>query len=95
VVKKQLNGIMDVKSRSCVRRVHQKMRFALVQGTEVTLHFDEEQYTAGVYLFANVLARFFGLYTGLNSFTQLVVTSKQREKALAIWLPRSGETALV
>ncbi len=95
VVKKQLNGILEVKSRSCVRRVHQQMRFALVQGTEVILHFDEEQYTgSGIYLFANVLSRFFGLYAGLNSFTQLVVTSKQREKVLAIWLPRSGELPL-
>lgn len=96
VVKKQINGILDVKSRSCVRRVHQKMRFALVQGTEVTLDFDEEQYTgSGVYLFANVLNHFFGLYSGLNSFTQLRVTSKQREKELAKWQPRSGEAALV
>ncbi len=96
VVKKQINGIMAVNSRSCVRRVHQQMRFALVQGTEVTLHFDEEQYTgSGVYLFANVLSRFLGLYTGLNSFTQLVITSKQREKVLAKWLPRSGESSLV
>jgi type VI secretion system protein ImpG len=96
VIKKQINGILEVSSRPCVRRVHQQMRFALVQGTEVTLHFDEEQYTgSGVYLFANVLSRFFGLYTGLNSFTQLVVTSKQREKALAKWLPRSGESSLV
>lgn len=96
VVKKQLNGILDVKNRPCVRRVHQQMRFALVQGTEITLDFDEEQYAgSGVYLFANVLNHFFGLYSGLNSFTQLVVTSKQREKALAKWLPRSGEITLV
>lgn len=96
VIKKQINGILKVSSRSCVRRVHQKMRFALVQGTEVTLDFDEEQFTgSGVYLFANVLNHFFGLYSGLNSFTQLIVTSQQREKVLAKWLPRSGETALV
>lgn len=95
-IKKQLNGILEVKSRSCVRRMHQQMRFAIVQGTEVTLHFDEEQFTgSGVYLFANVLSRFLGLYTGLNSFTQLIVTSKQREKVLAICPPRSGELPLV
>lgn len=96
VIKKQINGILTVSSRPCVRRVSQQMRFALVQGTEVTLDFDEEQYTgSGIYLFANVLSHFFGLYTGINSFTQLVVTTKQREKALAKWAPRSGESELV
>lgn len=95
-IKNQLNGILEVNSRSCVRRMRQPMRFGLVQGTEITLHFDEENYAgSSVYLFANVLSHFFGLYTGLNSFTQLIVTTKQREKELAKWHPRSGETSLV
>jgi type VI secretion system protein ImpG len=95
-VKKQINGILEVKSRSCVRRIHQNMRFALVQGNEIKLDFDEEQFTgSGVYLFASVLSHFFGLYSGLNSFTQLTVTSKQREGELARWQPRSGEAAIV
>lgn len=96
VVKKKINGILEVTSRPCVRRTQQKMRFALVQGTEVKLHFDEDQFMgSGVYLFANVLNRFVGLYTGINSFTQLVVTSKQREKELAKWTPRSGERPVI
>jgi type VI secretion system protein ImpG len=96
VIKKQIEGILDVKSRSCVRRVRQQLRSALVQGTEVTLVFDEDQFTgSGVYLFASVLDHFFGLYCGLNSFTQLVATSKQREKVLAIWPPRAGPAILV
>jgi type VI secretion system protein ImpG len=96
VIKKQIEGILDVKSRSCVRRVRQQLRSALVQGTEVTLVFDEDQFTgSGVYLFASVLDHFFGLYCALNSFTQLVATSKQREKVLAIWPPRVGAAILV
>ena len=95
-IKNQLNGILEVNSRSCVRRVRQSLRFALIQGTEIMLHFDEENYAgSSVYLFANVLSHFFGLYTGLNSFTQLIVTTKQREKELAKWHSRSGETSLV
>lgn len=96
VVKKQINGILEVTSRPCVRRAHQEMRFALLQGTEVKLHFDEEQFAGtGVYLFANVLNRFLGLYAGINSFIQLVVTSKQREKELAKWKPQSGQKPVI
>lgn len=96
VVRKQINGIVDVMSRPCVRRAHQEMRFALLQGTEVKLHFDEEQFTgSGVYLFANVLNRFLGLYAGINSFIQLVATSKQREKELAKWKPQSGQKPII
>ena len=79
-----------------MRRVRQQLRSSLVQGTEVTLVFDEDQFTgSGVYLFASVLDHFFGLYCTLNSFTQLVATSKQREKVLAIWPPRAGPAILV
>ena len=50
------------------------------RGIEVTVEFDEEQYVGtGVYLFASVLERFLGLYASLNSFTQLVARTRQRE----------------
>ncbi len=34
-------------------------------------------------------------YAGINSFIQLVVTSKQREKELAKWKPQSGQKPVI
>jgi len=96
VIKKQIAGITQVSSQPCIRRVVQLQRVAFVRGTAIALEFDEDQYSgSGIYLFASVLEHFFGHYCALNSFTQLTVTSKQREKALATWPPRIGAAILV
>jgi type VI secretion system protein ImpG len=96
VIKKQIAGITKVSSRPCIRRVRQLQRVAFVRGTEIALEFDEDQYIgSGIYLFASVLEHFFGHYCALNSFTQLTVTSQQREKTVALWPPRLGAAILV
>jgi type VI secretion system protein ImpG len=67
-----------------------------VRGTEVSLAFDEDEFVGtGVYMFAAVLERFLGLYAALNSFVQLNVTTKQREKPLKQWPPRAGDAILL
>jgi type VI secretion system lysozyme-like protein len=45
--------------------------------------------------FAAVLERFLGLYTAINSFTQLIAVTRQRKGALKRWPPRSGEQILL
>jgi type VI secretion system protein ImpG len=42
-----------------------------------------------------VLEKFFGLYTSLNSFAQLVAITRQREEPLKRWPPRAGEQILL
>ena len=57
---------------------------------EVTIEFDETKYVgSGVFLFASVLEQFLGLYASLNSFTQLIATTQQREAPLKRWPPRA------
>jgi type VI secretion system protein ImpG len=59
---------------------------------EVTVEFDEQQFIgSGVFLFASVLERFFGLYASVNSFAQTIATSRQREGVLKRWPARAGE----
>jgi type VI secretion system protein ImpG len=95
VIKKQIAGITQVSSQPSIRRVAQLQRVAFVRGTAIALEFDEDQYSgSGIYLFASVLEHFFGHYCALNSFTQLTVKSKQREKAIAAWPPRIGAAIL-
>ena len=66
------------------------------RGMEVTIEFDEEKYVgSGLFLFASVLEKFLGLYTTLNSFTQLVATTRQRDKPIKLWPPRTGEQVLL
>jgi type VI secretion system protein ImpG len=96
VIRKQISGITRVSSGPCVARVGSGQRLAFVRGTEVELEFDEDQYIgSGIYLLASLLERFFGLYCAVNSFTRLKVTTKQRERMLAQWPPRTGEAILV
>ena len=66
------------------------------RGVEVTVTFDESRFADhGVYLFACVIERFLALYTSINSFSQFVATTRQREGILKRWTPRSGEKTLL
>jgi type VI secretion system protein ImpG len=95
-VRQQIAGILDVRSRRVVGRPGSMPWNGFCRGLEVTVELDEEQYVgAGVYLFASVLEKFLGLYTSLNSFTQLVARTRQRKEALKRWPPRAGEQILL
>jgi type VI secretion system protein ImpG len=38
---------------------------------------------------------FLGLYTSMNSFSQLVVKTRQRKRVLKQWPPRAGRKILI
>jgi type VI secretion system protein ImpG len=96
VVRQHIAGITDVTCRRVVGRPQTRAWNGFCRGLEVTLEFDEEQYVgSGLFLFASVLERFFGLYTSLNSFTQLIATTQQREEPFKQWPPRAGEQILL
>ncbi len=96
VIRQQIAGITHVTSRRVVGRPASMPWNGFCRGIEVTIEFDEEKYVgSGVFLFASVLEKFFGLYGSLNSFTQLIALTKQREGALKRWLPRAGEQILL
>ncbi|MGE0823943.1 MAG: type VI secretion system baseplate subunit TssF [Candidatus Binatia bacterium] len=96
VIRQQIAGITDVSSRRVVGRPASMPWNGFCRGMEVKITFDEEKYVgSGVFLFASVLEKFLGLYGSLNSFTQLVATTKQREEPLKRWPPRAGEQILL
>jgi type VI secretion system protein ImpG len=93
-----IDGIIGVSSRRVVGRVGGPVSGGFAKGVEVTIDFDEEKYRgtgAGVFLFASVLERFLALYTSINSFTQLVARSRQREEIIKQWPPRAAEVPLL
>jgi type VI secretion system protein ImpG len=92
-----LAGIQRVESRRVVGRAG-GVAGGFCRGVEVRIHFDEEKFTgSGCYLFAAVLERFLGLYCSINSFTQLVATSQQRDPQGEPWRwpPRAGERVVL
>jgi type VI secretion system protein ImpG len=89
--RKQIMGITSVDSRRVVRRMGHRIGAGFVRGIETSIEFDEEQYVGGgVFLFASVLERFLALYASVNSFSQLVARTKQRED-LKRWQASAGE----
>jgi len=96
VIRQQIAGIVAVRSRRVVRRPGTMGWHGFCRGTEIMIEFDEEKYVgSSLFLFASVLERFLGLYTTLNSFTQLVATTRQRDKPIKLWPPRTGEQVLL
>ncbi len=66
------------------------------RGTRVEIEFDERQFVGGsAYLFANVLDRFLGCYTSINSFCQLAARTVQRKELLGEWQPKAGYKPLI
>ncbi|MBV9928141.1 MAG: type VI secretion system baseplate subunit TssF [Acidobacteria bacterium] len=94
--RRQIAGIEKVTSRRVVRQTGSRIGTGFVRGVETTVEFDEDQYRGGgVFLLAAVLERFLGLYVSLNSFSQLVAKTRQREGYLKQWPPRAGEQTLL
>ena len=93
---KQIEGIASVGSRRHFARLVSENGITFARGTRVEMQFDEENFAGtGVFLFASVIERFLGEYASLNSFSQLVATTKQRKEVLKEWSPRAGERILL
>jgi type VI secretion system protein ImpG len=96
VTRQQIAGVTGVSSRRVAGRTGRKAGNAVCLGVEVTLQFDESKYVgSGAFLLASVLERFLGLYVSINSFSQLVSRTRQREGILKRWTPRAGERSLL
>ena len=89
--RQQIAGLTRLSTRRVLRPVG-SAQSAFVRGLEVSVEFDEQQFIgSGVFLLASVLERFLGLYASINSFSQLVLSTQQREDVVKTWPPRAGE----
>lgn len=92
----QIGGITGMTSRPHFAIMQSGFGNIPARGTRLELEFDERQFVGGgVYLFANVLDRFLGSYTSINSFCQLAARTNQRKEMLGEWLPRAGNKPLI
>ena len=84
------DGILDVQSRRVIGQLEESGTALFCRGVEATIELDEDKFP-GVYLFASVLERFLGLYVSTNSFTELIVKTRQRGGVVKRWPPRPGQ----
>lgn len=96
-LRNQINSVTAIRSKrhyALVTSSDGSAHFA--RGTRVEIDFDEEQFAGGgVFLFCNVLERFFAHYVSLNSFSQLTASTRQRKEVIREWQPRSGNLILM
>lgn len=93
---RQIAGVSALSAAPATAWLRNRLGATLVHGTEIRMTVDEEAFAGtSLYVFAQVLSRFFGLYVHLNSFTRLVLVSGQSDKELLRCEPRNGSLALV
>ena len=93
---KQIDGILEVRGKPHFARITADEGISFARGTRVELLLDEEQFAGtGAFTFASVLEVFLALYASMNSFSQLVVRTRQRRRILNEWPPRSGQKVLI
>ena len=85
----QIRGIQSLQARSVTGRIGNDAWRGYCRGTEVSLRFEDEAFVGGSQLMLSaVLARFFAMYTTINSFVQLGV--KRGDEVWKLWQPMSG-----
>ncbi|MFT7116190.1 MAG: type VI secretion system protein ImpG [Rhodoferax sp.] len=85
----QIRGIRHLQARSVTGRVGVDAWRGYCRGTEVMLAFDEAAFVGSSQLLLSaVLARFFALYTSVNSFVQIGV--HRGDEVWKQWEPMSG-----
>ena len=95
-VQYQVQGIREMSCERVTKRLGKEPWRGFCQGARVTLVFDESLYSGTTaLLLASVLNRFFPLYASINSFTELVIRSIQREGVWKQWAPRAGTMELI
>jgi type VI secretion system protein ImpG len=94
--RRQIDGIASLKTRPVVRRLGDRRWRGFVRGIEISLRFREESFIGGsAYLFGAVLDRFFALYAGVNSFTEVVIARERDDEDWIRWPARAGDRPLL
>ncbi|MEM9589194.1 MAG: type VI secretion system baseplate subunit TssF [Planctomycetota bacterium] len=87
-----VEGLVELRHNKVTRQIGPLCEGEFARGSQLTVVLDEDHYQAvGAFLFASVLQRFLGLASGINSFVETVVETKQRDGVLAHFPAHSGE----
>jgi len=90
----QIKGVRSLEARGVTARLGSDAWRGFCRGTEVQLDFDETAFVGGSpLLLSAVLARFFALYTTVNSFVRL--TARRNGEDWKRWEPMCGHQHLL
>lgn len=90
---RQLEGIKSVQARPIVRRIPIPGPITFGRGLEITLTCEENAFEGtGAYLLGGVLRQFFARYVSVNSFTETVLRTVERNE-VARWTACPGALA--
>lgn len=84
------DGVIDVRSRAVIRRIHTQGPIVAARGTEITLICEETAFAGnGLYTFGAVLDRFLAKHASINSFTETVICNTHGTELMR-WPARTG-----
>jgi type VI secretion system protein ImpG len=94
-VAKQIEGLLSVESRPVINRVPVAGPMCFGRGVEIAVTLEEAAFVgASAFLLGAVLEKFFCKYVSINSFTQVVVKTRERGEIMR-WPVRTGTRALI
>ncbi|WP_434678929.1 type VI secretion system baseplate subunit TssF [Pseudomonas sp. R1-18] len=86
----QIEGLLEVSSKPCTRRLPMPGPIVFGRGLEITLKFDENAFRGtGVFLLGAVFERFLARYVSINSFTETVIRTTERGEIMR-WKAKPG-----
>ncbi len=86
----QIEGLREVSSKPCTRRLPMPGPIVFGRGLEITLEFDENAFRGtGVFLLGAVFERFLARYVSINSFTETVLRTTERGEIMR-WKAKPG-----
>ncbi len=87
---KQITGVQSVCTEPIIRQLSSGGPLTFGRGLEITLTFDDDSFEGvGVFLLGAVLEQFFAKYVSINSFTETVLRTVQRQEVMR-WPTRIG-----
>ncbi|HEV2539155.1 MAG TPA: type VI secretion system baseplate subunit TssF [Frateuria sp.] len=88
--RRQIEGVKNVSSQPIVRRIPVPGPISFGRGLEITLTCDEGAFEGtGAFLLGSVMQHFFARYVSVNSFTETVLRTLERNE-VARWPARLG-----
>jgi len=93
--RRQIEGVKAVSSQPVVRRVPVPGPITFGRGLEITLTCDDGAFEGtGAFLLASVMQQFFARYVSVNSFTETVLRTLERNE-VARWPARLGKRQIL
>lgn len=94
-LQKQVEALVDIKSRPITRRFHTEGPASFVRGQEIQLTFDEQIFgDGGFFILGLLISEFLRRYVMINAFVETVLVSKQRGEIIR-WEPKTGRKAIL